>query len=147
MSAPMSQNRDEPTPSSMDRLTHAGGIVKRDSPKGPLYLMVRARKNPMEWVLPKGHIEPGERPEAAAVREVREESGVEATIVSPLGTMEYDFGGEHCRVGIYLMRFVREGPSQEGRIVAWHAIESALVSSPFPEVHALLMRANATRVS
>jgi mutator protein MutT len=129
----------------MSALTHAGGIVKRDTPKGPHYLMVRARKNPMEWVIPKGHIDAGETPEQAAVREVREEAGVEAAIVAPLGTMEYDFRGEHCRVGIFLMRFVNEGPSEEGRTVAWHGIESALVSSPFTDVHALLMRAHATR--
>jgi len=131
----------------MDRPTHAGGIVKRDSPKGPLYLMVQAQKNRMQWVLPKGPIDPGESAEQAALREVRKESGVEATIVAPLGTVEYDVAGEHCRVAIYLMRFVREGPSEEARTVAWHAIESALVSSPFPDVHALLLRAHKTRAT
>jgi 8-oxo-dGTP pyrophosphatase MutT (NUDIX family) len=145
MNAPNPARSDES--STMSALTHAGGIVKRDAPKGPQYLMVRARKNPMEWVLPRGHIEPGETPEQVAVREVREESGVEATIVAPLGMMEYDYRGEHCRVGIFLMRFVREGPSEEGRTIAWHGIESALVSSPFADVHKLLMRAHAMRTT
>ena len=65
---------------------------------------MRARRDPAAWVLPKGHIEPGETPEAAAVREVEEESGCLATIVAPLGRLA--FGDVRTRV--YLMRFERE---------------------------------------
>jgi len=129
----------------MNDLTHAGGIVTRETPKGVRYLLVRARRDPMQWVLPKGHIDPGETAEEAALREVREESGVEATIVSFVGTIEYDFGGEHCRVGFYLMRFAREVPADEEREIAWMSFESALVSTPFADVRGLLMRAHAMR--
>jgi len=46
-----------------------------------------------EWVFPKGHLESGERPEDAAVREVREETGLDIRIVRPLGTTRYGFDG------------------------------------------------------
>jgi ADP-ribose pyrophosphatase YjhB (NUDIX family) len=44
-----------------------------------------------EWILPKGHIEQGERAEDAAVREVREETGVEIAIVDWIGSTRYEF--------------------------------------------------------
>ena len=46
-----------------------------------------------EWVFPKGHLEADERPEDAAVREVREETGLDVRIVRPIGTTRYDFDG------------------------------------------------------
>jgi 8-oxo-dGTP pyrophosphatase MutT (NUDIX family) len=57
--------------------THAGGIVFQETEEERLYLLVRPRLSGNEWVFPKGHIEPGESPEQAALREVREEAGVE----------------------------------------------------------------------
>ena len=45
-----------------------------------------------EWVFPKGHLEQGERPEDAAIREVREETGLEVRILQPIGSTRYGFG-------------------------------------------------------
>ena len=42
-------------------------------------------------VFPKGHLEAGETPEQAALREVEEEAGIRPEIISPLGTTEYEF--------------------------------------------------------
>lgn len=44
-----------------------------------------------EWAFPKGHLERNETSEAAAVREVKEETGVEIALVGPLGTTRYAF--------------------------------------------------------
>ena len=57
-----------------------------------------------EWVFPKGWIDPGETPEQAAVREVREETGVRAEIVAHAGDASYDQDGETREVAYYLMR-------------------------------------------
>jgi inorganic pyrophosphatase len=46
-----------------------------------------------EWVFPKGHLEADELPEQAAIREVREETGLEVRIVGPIGTTRYEFDG------------------------------------------------------
>ena len=46
-----------------------------------------------EWVFPKGHLEAGETPEQAAVREVREETGLDIRIIRSLGSTRYAFDG------------------------------------------------------
>ena len=51
----------------------AGVVVVRSAPRGPLILMLRAYRN---WDFPKGAVEPGEEPLAAAIRETAEESGI-----------------------------------------------------------------------
>ncbi|HEX3046537.1 MAG TPA: NUDIX domain-containing protein [Bacillota bacterium] len=60
------------------------------------------------WLFPKGHIDPGETPEQAAVREVKEECGLTAVIVAPLGETGYSFrenGVDHQKkVQWYLMK-------------------------------------------
>ena len=76
--------------------THAGGIAYRVVEGLPQYLIVTAKKNPEHWVLPKGHIEPGETPEAAAIREVREETGVEAKITGLVGAVEFELAGDQA---------------------------------------------------
>ena len=118
--------------------SHAGGIVYRQTERGPEYLIVRARRDPSAWVLPKGHIEPGETAEAAAVREVREESGCVAAIVAPLGRLV--FGPARTRV--YLMRFEREVDAGEGRELFWGSAEEAGRRLTFEDTRALLARAH-----
>ena len=64
----------------------AGAVVIADG-----RVLILRRSDREEWVFPKGHLEPGERPEDAAVREVREETGLEVTLSAPLGSTEYRF--------------------------------------------------------
>ncbi|HET7199395.1 MAG TPA: NUDIX domain-containing protein [Burkholderiales bacterium] len=69
------------------------------------------------WQLPKGLVEEGESAEATAVREVREEAGVEGELIAPLDAIEYwyvgtELGGErvryHKRVHFFLLEY-RDG--------------------------------------
>ena len=73
----------------MTAFTHAGGIVFQKRDEKIYYLIVRAKPDPSHWVIPKGHIEPGEIPEVTAVREIREETGVNARIIATLGTLNF----------------------------------------------------------
>jgi len=69
--------------------TSAGGVVFRRGAE-PQVLLIR---DPYEnWGLPKGHVEGGETPEQAAVREVAEETGLaHLEVVAPLPTIDWYF--------------------------------------------------------
>src|SRR3954464_4386927 len=70
--------------------TSAGGVVYRPHEGGPQVLLIRDPYN--NWGLPKGHIEGGETPEQAALREVEEETGLlELESIAQLPTIDWYF--------------------------------------------------------
>jgi 8-oxo-dGTP pyrophosphatase MutT (NUDIX family) len=77
----------------------AGGVLVRRMQGRPWLAAVRPQgKAPGTWVLPKGLIDQGETSAQAAVRETREETGVEGTIVRKLGDVRYVYTWEGERV-------------------------------------------------
>ena len=88
------------------RQVSAGGVVHR----GREVALIRLADG--RWQLPKGLVEPGETPEAAAAREVKEETGVTGELVAPLRTIEYWYVAKRegvrypKRVHFYLFRYV-----------------------------------------
>jgi 8-oxo-dGTP diphosphatase len=89
-----------------------GGVVVRDNEGRREVALIRVRnlKGKDVWALPKGGAEPDERGEDAALREVREETGLDAEIVEQLESVTYWFlwPPEQVRykktVHLYLMR-------------------------------------------
>jgi 8-oxo-dGTP pyrophosphatase MutT (NUDIX family) len=84
----------------------AGGLVVHDD-----RILLISTQEGRRWQLPKGHIEEGETPEEAAVREVCEETGVTSRVVAPLSDIEYWFVEKgrrrvHKRVDYYLLAYV-----------------------------------------
>src|SRR3954447_7906293 len=67
----------------------AGGVVVRDGRVVVIVPTRRAANGQPVLALPKGHVDPGETPEQAAQREVREEAGVDAELVGRLGEVRY----------------------------------------------------------
>jgi 8-oxo-dGTP pyrophosphatase MutT (NUDIX family) len=120
------------------RVSHAGGVVYRREEQGRKYLLVRARKQPKLWVFPKGHIEPGETPEDAAVREVLEEAGVRARIAAPLGRVMFDADNTE----MFLMEDQGQGLAGAERECAWLDREVAWRTLSFEESRKLLERAD-----
>jgi ADP-ribose pyrophosphatase YjhB (NUDIX family) len=95
------------------RETSAGGLVVSDLSR-PFDELSAAligrvdRRGRMMWSLPKGHIETGETAEQTAVREVAEETGIEGSVITQLGKIDYWFVSEgrriHKTVHHYLLR-------------------------------------------
>lgn len=135
--------------------TSAGGVVFRvaagpDGVARPLFLLIR--DSYQNWGFPKGHIEPGEVPEAAALREVTEETGLDT--LSLRGAIEtidwyFRFRGRliHKVCHFYLMETVRAetSPQRAEGITAcrWAAFEDALELVSYANARGVLQRAQA----
>lgn len=111
----------------MRREFSAGGVVVRRLRGRWVLAAIRPGGRPEGvWALPKGLIGPGEGAEATALREVAEETGVEALPVEKLGDVRYVYtwAGERVFkvVSFFLFRYVR---GRLGDIPAEHAHEVA----------------------
>ncbi len=90
----------------MKREFSAGGIVIND---GKVLMIKNAAlrdPNKAYWGFPKGHIDAGEKSEEAAVREIKEETGIEVEIVKKLGDSRYVFtknGEKIFKVVVYFL--------------------------------------------
>jgi 8-oxo-dGTP pyrophosphatase MutT (NUDIX family) len=118
-------------------LTHAGGVAFRARDDQTLYLVVSSSDG-ANWVLPKGHIEPGESPEAAALRELQEEAGVIGEIVEKLSAQQFEKGKEAVRVQYFLIRELASITATENRTLRWEDERSALELLTFAEARAAL---------
>ena len=79
---------------------HTGDAQTAGTENGQSRMLILDRPTRGEVRLPKGHIDPGETAESAALREVAEETGYEdLEIVADLGvrTVEFDYGADHYR--------------------------------------------------
>jgi 8-oxo-dGTP pyrophosphatase MutT (NUDIX family) len=113
----------------------AGGVVYRERTGGGVEVAL-IRTHEQRWQLPKGWIEDGEPAERAAVREVREEAGVDAEIVAPLGDVAYTYVSRYeteparvrKTVHMYLLRYLGGSTDDhDHEVVAarWHEIGEA----------------------
>ncbi len=90
----------------------AGGIVIRTDGVPSTVLLYRAKQQ--DWTFPKGHIEPKETPEEAAVREIKEETGLIAEAFLELPLFEYlHNNGQMVAIHMYLMKCKNEKDLKE----------------------------------
>jgi len=94
----------------MRREFSAGGVVVRRLRGGWYLAAIRPAGKPKGlWALPKGNVATGERPEEAALREVSEETGVEARLLGKLGDVRYVYTWAGERIfkvlSFYLLRY------------------------------------------
>jgi 8-oxo-dGTP pyrophosphatase MutT (NUDIX family) len=114
------------------RATSAGGVVHRIVDER-VEIVVVHRRSPTLWALPKGTPDSGETIDETALRETREETGLEVEIVAPLRPIRYFFvRGQtrfHKTVHFFLMRAVggrTEDHDAEFDEVRWATPEEAL---------------------
>jgi 8-oxo-dGTP pyrophosphatase MutT (NUDIX family)/broad specificity phosphatase PhoE len=112
----------------------AGAVLWRESADGPRYCLIH-RPRYDDWSLPKGKLDAGEQPLAAAVREVREETGVRARPELRLPSVAYDLpDGTPKLVDFWLMR-AADGPpgprDDEADEVAWLPLTAAVARASY----------------
>ena len=119
----------------------SGGVVYRKAGDDAYEVALVYRKRHDDWSLPKGHIEEGETREEAALREVKEETGLDARITEPLGEIVYFYrrrNGDLVRKTVY--HFLMEATSGEFPSPTWEITESRWV--PITEAQSLLSYKN-----
>lgn len=113
--------------------TSAGGVVFRWVDGEPRFLLIRDPYR--NWGLPKGHIEGGESPEEAALREVEEETGLRGLqVVTQLPTIDWYFRDRGTLIHKFCHFFLLESPGGEAvpqhdegiTACTWRGIEEAL---------------------
>jgi 8-oxo-dGTP pyrophosphatase MutT (NUDIX family) len=70
-----------------DQISAGGVAFRRDGED--IQIAIVSVKPSLRWQLPKGIVDPGETPEFTAVREVREEAGIETELLRLIATIEY----------------------------------------------------------
>jgi len=110
----------------------AGGLVVRNFQGRPFLAVVKVKRGTV-LALPKGHIEKGERGPETAVREVREETGLDADLVEKLGDIKYWYARDGDRVfkvvSFFLLRYragsLRDYQREEVDGAEWIPLEEA----------------------
>ncbi len=121
-------------------ITHAGGVVFRKSRGRTLYLIVSSSDG-THWVLPKGHVEPGESPKDAALRELKEEAGVIGEIIGSLPLQRFHKPEEEVIVQYFLIRKIKFTEASEKRLTRWEYEREALQLLSFEDAREILQDA------
>ena len=127
----------------------AGGVVYRKI-GGEIETVLCGRDNPVRWSLAKGTPDPGETMEQTALREVREETGLEVEIEEPIQSIDYWFSHResdvryHKTVHFYLMNTVGGDTNQhdpEFDAVQWFPCDEALETLAYTNEAGVLRKA------
>ncbi|MFM9150717.1 MAG: NUDIX hydrolase [Candidatus Planktophila sp.] len=136
----------------------AGGLVIDSTKTRGLLIGRRDHKDVtgqrILWSLPKGHIEEGETPEQAAIREVAEETGITSVIERSLGVIDFWFmaGGKRIHKTVHHFQFIETGGSlaaQETEVdeVSWFPLAEIVGLLAYPDEKKLIARTKASEVT
>lgn len=120
-----------------DLIRAAGAVLWRPGPRGPEVLLVH-RPRYDDWSLPKGKREPGEHILLTAVREVREETTVDALLGPRLRPVSYQVRGLPKRVDYWLAQTAAAAPDNEVDAVDWVPLPAVAGRLSYPHDRDLL---------
>ncbi len=112
-----------------------------------------ARTSPAQrriWALPKGWVEPGETIQDAALREIREETGLTGRLLDPLGQIDYSFYSprDHTRihktVHFFLVEFLSGNTDDHDHEVdeaRWWPLDEALTQMSYDSERRMMVKA------
>ena len=89
---------------TLDQRSAGGVAIRRGA--DDVEIAIVSVGSPARWQLPKGIVDPGETPEVTALREVREEAGIVATLGVPLEPVEYWYVGHRGKQRLRFHKFV-----------------------------------------
>lgn len=129
----------------------SGGVAYRTSGERLEIALISVGNEP-RWQLPKGMVDPGETEEITAVREVREEAGIDTELLEPIDTIEYYFYARkgparvriHKTVHFFLLRYCSGDPVQHDHEVneaRWVEIDEAVRLLTYESEKRVVLRA------
>jgi 8-oxo-dGTP pyrophosphatase MutT (NUDIX family) len=130
----------------------AGGVVVRSGEAGIEVALAarRRRSGALAWGLPKGQVEPDEEVSLTALREVREETGLEARIREPLGDISYWYVWDGTRIQKKVTFFLMDATGgdfadhdAEMEEIRWFPLDEALRAASYSSEREVLRRAEA----
>jgi len=134
----------------VDEVSAGGLVIDTTGTKGLLIgrrdLKDQSRQR-LLWSLPKGHIEAGETPEQAAIREVAEETGIESEISRALGVIDFWFmaGGKRIHKTVHHYLFKEVGGELSPQVsevddVAWFPLDEIIEKLAYPDEKKLIAK-------
>ena len=134
----------------VDEVSAGGLVIDFSGTKGLLIGRLDQKDENREkllWSLPKGHIEEGETPEQAAIREVAEETGIESAISRELGVIDFWFmaGGKRIHKTVHHFLFKEVGGSLSPQItevdeVRWFPLDQIVELLAYPDEKKLIAK-------
>ena len=134
----------------VDEVSAGGLVIDSTGTKGLLIgrrdLKDQSRER-LLWSLPKGHIEEGETPEQAAIREVAEETGIQSEIARELGVIDFWFmaGGNRIHKTVHHFLFNETGGKIAPQVsevddVRWFPLNEIVEKLAYPDEKKLIAR-------
>ena len=134
----------------VDEVSAGGLVIDSTGTKGLLIgrrdLKDQSRER-LLWSLPKGHIEEGETPEQAAIREVAEETGIQSVIARELGVIDFWFmaGGNRIHKTVHHYLFKEVGGELAPQItevddVGWFPLNEIVELLAYPDEKKLIAK-------